>query len=370
MTNQGEPCNRRALPRSRYCWQHQSFTFKVLSGATLTAGLTVLAFFSDLHELGVRWWSILNKDSSPVRVVSVALAESRDGHPTLDITVRKVTDEPVVLSEARVVVDDVLRLRPCGEVPLSSLAPTGVYDVALPLAKGTVTTSMAQLVSPKTADRFQLVLAPAEADALYRVSVSLLYNESHSTLDLGHVVVFIDDHLVLDVPAPDVPHAHEQDDCISSNIITARGFFQAAGTSRRTDRAAGLERRVRASYANAVRRRSGIAAPGASPLPAEPVPEETVPEAVLETDRNSVLLFVGKPSEKNGPICQGGIFGEQLVLTAAHCLIDRRTGRRRDPDEITVLRVADGTEHGVRAFQLDYPREHLAALQVAPPFRR
>ncbi|WP_108482877.1 trypsin-like serine peptidase [Oceaniglobus ichthyenteri] len=46
---------------------------------------------------------------------------------------------------------------------------------------------------------------------------------------------------------------------------------------------------------------------------------------------------VGRLNLGSGSFCTGALIGEDMVLTAAHCLFDNRTGRRFAPDEIEFL---------------------------------
>ncbi len=90
---------------------------------------------------------------------------------------------------------------------------------------------------------------------------------------------------------------------------------------------------------------------GALGAPAqEPVAPGTASEAASDAAADRLALAaIGRLDFAGGGFCTAVLVAPDRVLTAAHCLFDRRTARRRDAVELTFRPGGGGAPRGIRA---------------------
>jgi protease YdgD len=95
-----------------------------------------------------------------------------------------------------------------------------------------------------------------------------------------------------------------------------------------------------------------------------PVDREALPGILGKDDRvildnsNWPWAAIGRVNRGSGGFCTGTLVASDLVLTAAHCLYDRRTGKRVSPDNL----------HFVASYRRgDYAAHSVASASFHPP---
>lgn len=122
--------------------------------------------------------------------------QTADSAPAIDVTVRNGGEDPVLLTEARLTIEDSARLPGCllqggGEVPVSP--PHAVFLPLLPLPSERVRhRRLHEEVPAGGFDRFVLqfgVPPDGESDHLYALHVELLASQPEQTVDVGRFVL-------------------------------------------------------------------------------------------------------------------------------------------------------------------------------------
>jgi hypothetical protein len=156
----------------------------------------------DLSNVEVRQ-VVVGNGRVEARLVDGALRQTRDTTPQLDITVRNRGEEPVLLTKARIEIEDSAKLTVCefqtgGEVPLAGEYAVELPTVPLP-AERVVVKPLHQEVPAGGTDRVKLwfrVPRIGETQMVYALRVSLETDEPGEELEVGSFVLGVPDPII------------------------------------------------------------------------------------------------------------------------------------------------------------------------------
>jgi hypothetical protein len=194
----GSKSERRRRPEGLYFWVQLFAALLVIGGVAFGVVISI-----------VHWTDhALNDSSGSLRLVlavpqnksaewgPTGFLQSRSTTPQVDLTVRNDGGKQVLLTRARITVEDSAWLPMCIIPGAGALPISGRYAVTLPFLPRAGETSIDQPlhdeVSPGRADRLKIYFqAPqvGEEDTLYALHVELLTDESGETIDAGRFLL-------------------------------------------------------------------------------------------------------------------------------------------------------------------------------------
>lgn len=211
------PSLRERIPR----WLEVAAAAVVVVGAVYAA----IAFLADSTEelvSGSEGGSlevsqvVLSNDRSDARLDDGGLVQTDAGTPQLDITVRNRSDEPALLTQARIRIEDSERLAVCEWSGGDEVAASRDYAIKLPVLptpeERVVIRPLHQMIPAGGVDRFRLLFGVADPDLgndMYAVHVELVSDASRQPLEIGRFILGLPEPVTGNsriVPeGPDVP---------------------------------------------------------------------------------------------------------------------------------------------------------------------
>jgi hypothetical protein len=172
----------------------------VVAGALLAAvrfladnGESLLKTAGD-SQIEVRQVVVVNGRGGS-RLVDGGFLQTEGSTPQLDITARNTGENPVLLTAARISVEDSARLAVCEYHTGDAVSASRKYAISLPLLPlpgQTVTNPLHQEISPGEVDRFKLLFRVpdnSEANYVYALRVALVGEDSSHEIPVGNFVI-------------------------------------------------------------------------------------------------------------------------------------------------------------------------------------
>ena len=173
------------------------FGSNFLRAAGGTAGVVAALFTIALtvRTSGRRWWSFFRRRlRDDLKLVDAQLNNRDSGTYEIDIKLRNVGNQPILIQQIVIQIKDALQLEYAGSAA-SALAVTESYNVLLSPhnVPRSITIPASQIVKPNDADRFLVILDSDTSDTFYKFSVQLTCNEDRSVLKVGMFVLYVED---------------------------------------------------------------------------------------------------------------------------------------------------------------------------------
>jgi hypothetical protein len=132
---------------------------------------------------------------SDIRLVDIAIDESTDEFPKLDIKIRNTGDEPAFLKKACFEVTHVFVPIEFREISYQMQPVTWEYDVHFTEETGSIESAISQIVQPKGSDRFVFKLGqecgPPGLAIIVRFRVRIVYDEDDKLVDSDYFICTI-----------------------------------------------------------------------------------------------------------------------------------------------------------------------------------
>jgi hypothetical protein len=130
-------------------------------------------------------------DNKPLRVVSAKLRDNTEGAKVLEILLRNIGKEPIIITDLVLKPKRIVDLKPCAGSLVSALQINSKYDANISGAKADVVINidLHQQLKGEESDRFQIVLESNKLNRLYDLEAYVISNENRNILPLGRMTI-------------------------------------------------------------------------------------------------------------------------------------------------------------------------------------
>jgi len=297
-------------------------------------------------------------DNKPLRIVSSRLSNNIEGAKVLELMLRNIGKEPIIITDLALKPKRIVDLLPCGGFLTSALQISNKYNVDISAAQAGVgiSTDLNQQLKGGASDRFQIILESNRLHRVYDFEAYVIYNENRSILPVGRMAIsYTDvaaDYLPDESQLPKLTGQSPELSCYyynSEQLIVQHELLQDAATNALTVRAGTFQSWLINTVAPGERQQLKVASDRFSE---EQKSVENIKVKIdcraLYQDLQSpgagavvriVLRGVGPVSQRH--VCSGFLVRTHkiVIMTAAHCFFNRRTGARIDPQEFAVVLI-------------------------------
>ncbi len=354
----------------RKTWTSASTRIVLVSGlvvGTVTFVGAILNGKGYLTSLGVI-------DSKPLRVVSARVTDNSEGAKILELMLRNIGKEPIIMTDLVLRPKRIVDLKPCAVSLVSALQISSKYDVNISTAKEDVaiSTELHQQIKGEDTDRFQIILESNKLNRFYELESYIISNENRNILPLARIAI-----AYTDVAAEYLPDEQQlerlngqfsQLGCYYYNfeqVVTENERLEDAAISGLVGRARKFQSWLTNTLAATEIQKLKVAANGigealkSSQLATKRtgIDCRAVSELLQNPVSKSALRIVRRGAEPVAQrhICNGFLMnsqGKTVITTAAHCFFNRRTGARMDPQELAVSLI-DDSEFPIREARIN-----------------